>query len=80
MLDLVLNTPLIGQWKVEVWAVDDQSLDRVVIIYIYRRLTLTCNNAEKWLNILKAAVTDMRNFARSKFFGSLVHKKNFGLI
>ena len=80
MLDLVLNTPLIGQWKVEVWAVDDQSLDRVVIIYIYRLLTLTCNNAEKWLNILKVAVTDMRNFARSKFFGSLVHKKNFGLI
>ena len=30
--------------------------------------------------MLKAAATDMRYFATSKFFGSLVHKKNFGLI
>ena len=29
---------------------------------------------------LKVAVTDMRYFPKSKFFGSLVHKKNFGLI
>ena len=27
-----------------------------------------------------AVVTDMRLFARSKFFGVLVHKKNLGLI
>ena len=30
--------------------------------------------------LLKVAATDMRYFARNKFFGSLVHKKNFGLI
>ena len=30
--------------------------------------------------MLKVAVTDMRNFATSKFFGSLVHKKNFGML
>ena len=29
---------------------------------------------------IKVAATDMRYFARCKFFGSLVHKKNFGLI
>ena len=29
---------------------------------------------------LKTAVTDMRYFARSKFFKSLVAKENFGLI
>ena len=29
---------------------------------------------------LKAAATDMRYFARSKFSRSLVHKKNFSLI
>ena len=28
----------------------------------------------------KGAVTDMRYFARSEFFRSLVHKKNFGLM
>ena len=31
-------------------------------------------------SIIKVAATDMRYFAKSKFFGSLVHKKNFGLI
>ena len=30
--------------------------------------------------MLKAAATDMRYFARSKFLGSLVHKENFGMI
>ena len=29
---------------------------------------------------LKFAATNMRYVARSKFFGSLVHKENFGLI
>ena len=29
---------------------------------------------------VRVAATDMRYFARSKFFGILVHKKNFGLI
>ena len=29
---------------------------------------------------IKVAATDMRYFVRCKFFGSLVHKKNFGLI
>ena len=28
----------------------------------------------------KVTVTDMRNFAKSKFFRSLVHNKNFGVI
>ena len=28
----------------------------------------------------KATMIDMKYFAGSKFFGSLVHKKNFGLI
>ena len=27
---------------------------------------------------IKVAATDMRYFAKSKFFGSLVHKKDFG--
>ena len=31
-------------------------------------------------SIFKAAATDMRYFARSKFSRSLVHKKNFSLI
>ena len=30
--------------------------------------------------LLKVTATDMRYFAGSKLFGSLVHKKNFGLI
>ena len=30
--------------------------------------------------MFKVAATDMRYFARSKLFGSLVHKENFGLI
>ena len=30
--------------------------------------------------MVKAAATDMRYFARSKFSKSLVHKKNFSLI
>ena len=34
----------------------------------------------KVLSSFKAAATCMRYFARSKFFRSLVHKKNFGLI
>ena len=29
---------------------------------------------------IKAAAADMRYFARSKFFGGLVHKKNVGLV
>ena len=29
--------------------------------------------------VFKAAATDMRHFARSKFSGSLVHKNKFGL-
>ena len=29
---------------------------------------------------LKVAATNMRYVARSKFFGSLAHKENFGLI
>ena len=29
---------------------------------------------------VKAAATDKRYFARSNFFGCVVHKKNFGLI
>ena len=32
------------------------------------------------IDFIKAAATGMRYFARSKFFGSLVHNKNFGLI
>ena len=32
------------------------------------------------VKVIKAAAADMRHFARSKFFGSLVHKKNFGLL
>ena len=31
-------------------------------------------------NNVKVAATDMRYFAKSTFFGSLAHKKNFGLI
>ena len=31
------------------------------------------------LNVFKVALTDMRYFARSKFFGSLVPKGNFAL-
>ena len=32
------------------------------------------------LAVFKAAATDMRSFARSKFSRSLVHKTNFDLI
>ena len=31
-----------------------------------------------FLPFIKVAATDMRYFAKSKFFGSLVHKKDFG--
>ena len=37
-------------------------------------------NAEKLLDTLKVAATDMRYVARSKLSRSLVHKKNFSLI
>ena len=39
------------------------------------------NTSPKWQHggMVKSTATDMRYFARSKFFGSLVHKKNFGL-
>ena len=32
------------------------------------------------IEVFKVVATDMRSFARSKFFGSLIHKNNFGLI
>ena len=37
-------------------------------------------NAEKLLDTLKVAATDMRYVARSKLSRSLVHKKNFSFI
>ena len=44
----------------------------LIYSFIYLSMYLTLK--------LKAAATDMRYFARSKFSRSLVHKKNFSLI
>ena len=35
-------------------------------------------HSTNFLPFIKVAATDMRYFAKSKFFGSLVHKKDFG--
>ena len=41
---------------------------------------LRFDKAITFLAILKGAVTDMRYFAKSKFFRSQVQKKNFSMI
>ena len=42
--------------------------------------TCKCRNRQTLMLSIKVAATDMRYFIRSKFWRSLVHKKNFGLM